>query len=147
MHNLEQRYRAMPQNGTAPSAFHLSALILWTSWKTASQSSQTSRHQCSLCLLTLIKMFLDVCRAFSCLHLAYRLEKKRLAQDVKSIFQCFHDGEHRMMLHMQQRTHLSIVPALVSTSEFVPRHTAGDEKVIISEGFRSAKLIRSQDGS
>lgn len=52
-----------------------------------------------------------------------------------------------MMFHMQQRTHLSLVPVLVSTSEFVPRHTAGDEKVIISEGFRSAKLIRSQDGS
>lgn len=51
------------------------------------------------------------------------------------------------MLHMQQRTHLSAVPALVSTSEFVPRHPAGDEKVIISEGFHSAKLIQSEDGS
>lgn len=52
-----------------------------------------------------------------------------------------------MMLHMQQRTHLSIVPVLVPTSEFVPRHAAGDEKVIISEGFCSAKLIQREDGS
>lgn len=30
---------------------------------------------------------------------------------------------------------------------FAARHFAGDEKVIISEGFRSAKLIRNVDGS
>lgn len=52
-----------------------------------------------------------------------------------------------MIFYMQQREHTSFVSAIISTSEFAPCHIAGDEKVIISEGLRSAKLIQSVDGS
>ena len=50
-------------------------------------------------------------------------------------------------MHEQRDTHLSFVLPIVSTSEFALPHIAGDEKVIISEGFRSAKLIQNADGS
>lgn len=57
-----------------------------------------------------------------------------------------------MIFYMQlnKETHICLclfVLLIISTSEFATRHIAGDEKVIISEGFRSAKLVQDVDGS